>query len=94
MLRDKLTSHLAGCIIDAISKTGMKSCICDESRINRKYMQRKYFRLLRFHILVRLIYNLALQSDQKDFEQLGKRLFSDIWEFADTHQYDFNDEEF
>ena len=94
MLRDKLTSHLAGSILKAIKDTGLKSHICDESRINRKYMQRKSFRLLRFHILVRLIYNLALQSDQETFEKLGNRLFTDIWQYADTHQYDFNDEEF
>lgn len=94
MLRDKLTSYLSGRILDVIRRSGMKSHICDESRINRKYMQRKYFRLLRFHILVRLLYNTALLSDQKTFEQLGASLFSDIWQYADTHEYEFNDEEF
>jgi len=67
MLRDKLTSYLAGCILDAIKKTGAKSHICDESRINRKYMQKRFFRMLRFYILVRVLYNLALQSEQKTF---------------------------
>lgn len=94
MLRDKLTSYLAGCILNAIKETGAKSHLCDESRINRKYMQREHFKKLRFYILVRVLYNLALLSDQKTFEQLGSRIFADIWQYAETHGYDFNDEKF
>jgi len=44
--------------------------------------------------VVRVLYNLALLSDQKTFEKLGARVFAEIWQYAETHGYDFNDEEF
>ena len=94
MLRDKLTSLLAGRIIDVIKETGKKSYISDESRINRKYYQRKHFRMLRFHILVRVLYNLSMWMDRDDFRELGASLFDRIWLYQDENGWDFNDEEF
>ena len=94
MLKSQLTSKLAGILIDTINKTGKKSHISDESRINRKYLTRSFFRLLRFHILVRLLYNTAMWTDRKDFAAIGAKLFDEIWLLADKHGYDFNDEPF
>jgi hypothetical protein len=55
MLKDQLTSSCAGIILDEVRKEGRLTFVSDECGINRKYFNRKMFRLLRFHRLVRLL---------------------------------------
>jgi hypothetical protein len=92
MLKDQLTSSCAGIILDEVRKEGRLTFVSDECGINRKYFNRKMFRLLRFHRLVRLLYSLSSWCNREDFERLGAQLFGHIWDFCRTYDDDFYNE--
>ena len=81
MLKQKLTSECAGIILSEVRKEHRLTSISDESGINRKYFTRRYFQLLRFHRLIRLLYTLSSWKTREDFEALGAKLFGAIWDF-------------
>lgn len=80
-LRDYLTSQCAGIILGEVRKGHRLTSISDESGINRKYFNRRMFRLLRFHRLVRLLYVLSSWKTRDEFAALGAKLFAAIWDF-------------
>lgn len=81
MLKDQLTSLCAGIILGEVRRDHRLTIISDECGINRKYFTRKYFRLLRFHRQIRLLYALSSWKTREDFEALGAKLFRAIWDF-------------
>ena len=86
MIKNQLTSLCAGILLSEVRVKGHLTYISEESGINRKNMNRKNFRLLRFHRLVRLLYTTASWTDRERFRELGARMFETIWDF--NQEYD------
>lgn len=88
-LKETLVSECSGIILSVVRMKGRLTWISDECTINRKFLNRRNLRLLRFHQLVRLLYATSSWMIKEDFEQLGARLFRTIWEFNDKHDARF-----
>lgn len=92
MLKERLASTCAGIILNEIRTSGRLTMISDECGINRKFFNRKGFRLLRFHRLVNLLYSLSSWQSREDFTHLGSRLFGAIWDFCSLYDDEYFDE--
>lgn len=92
MLKERLASLCAGIILNEVRKESRLSLISDECGINRKYFNRKSFRLLRFHRVVNLLYSLSSWNRREDFERLGSQLFGKIWDFCNMYDEEYYDE--
>ena len=79
-LKEELTSLCAGIILSQVKVRGRQTFISEDSGINRKYFNRRQFRLLRFHRLVRLLYCVSGWTSRKEFGELGRHLFECIWD--------------
>ena len=89
MLKERLASTCAGIILNEIRTSGRLTMISDECGINRKFFNRKGFRLLRFHRLVNLLYSLSSWQSREDFTHLGSRLFGAIWDFCSLYDDEY-----
>lgn len=85
-VKDKLVSKCSGIILSVVRVKGRVTWISDECGINRKFLNRRNLRLLRFHQLVRLLYSTSSWMSREKFEQLGARLFAAIWDY--NNRYD------
>ena len=92
MLKERLASMCAGMILDEVRNGGHLSMISDECGINRKYFNRKMFRLLRFHRVVNMLYSLSSWTSREDFAHLGSRIFGAIWDFCSMYDDEYYDE--
>jgi hypothetical protein len=92
MLKERLASICAGSILNEIRTSGRLTMISDECGINRKFFNRKAFRLLRFHRLVNLLYSLSSWQTREEFIRLGSRLFEAIWDFCSLYDDEYYDE--
>ena len=77
---EKLTSECTGIILSVVRVKGRLWYISDVSGINRKYLNKKMFRSLRFYRLVKLLFWTSEWMDKKRFVALGTELFEKIWE--------------
>ena len=84
---EKLTSECTGIILSVVRVKGRLWYISDVSGINRKYLNKKMFRSLRFYRLVKLLFWTSEWMDKKQFVALGTKLFEKIWE-ACNKDYD------
>ena len=62
----------AGIILSQVKVRGRQTFISEDSGINRKYFNRRQFRLLRFHRLIRLLYCVSGWTSRKEFGELGR----------------------
>ena len=85
-LKDELTSLCTGIILSQVRVKGRETYISDESGINRKYLNRRNFRLLRFHRLIRLLYSTANWTSRSEFVEIGKEMFEAIWDKNDERE--------
>lgn len=85
-LKDELTSLCTGIILSQVRVKGRETYISDESGINRKYLNRRNFRLLRFHRLIRLLYSTANWTSRSEFVEIGKEMFEAIWDKNDENE--------
>jgi hypothetical protein len=92
MLKERLASTCAGIILNEVRTSGRLTMISDECGINRKFFNRKAFRLLRFHRLVNLLYSLSSWQTREEFIRLGSRLFEAIWDFCSLYDDEYFDE--
>ena len=79
-LKEELTSLCAGIILSQVKVRGRQTFISEDSGINRKYFNRRQFRLLRFHRLIRLLYSTANWTSRSEFVEIGKEMFEAIWD--------------
>ena len=83
-IKEMLTSKCAGIILSQVKVKGRTTIISDECGVNRKYLNRKMLRMLRFYRIIGLLYCTASWMSRKEFMDLGAELFGEI--------YDTNDE--
>ena len=81
-----LTSKCASIILREVKVKGRTTIISDECGINRKYLNRKMLRMLRFHRMVGLLYCTASWMNRKDFVNLGAELFGEIYDTNDQYE--------
>ncbi len=79
-VKEKLTSECSGIILEEVRVKGRTTLISDESGINRKYLNRKMFRRLRFFRVIGLLYCTASWMSRRDFVNMGARLFETIYD--------------
>ena len=91
-LKEKLSSECIGIILDAVKEKCRKTILSDECGINRKYFNRKMFRLLRFHRVVNLLYSMSSWMSREEFVEVGKQLFGKIWDFCSKYDDEYYDE--
>ena len=80
MSRKELLSLCTGMILDEVRRDHHVTMITDECGINRGWMNKKKFTLLRFHQLVRLLSATSSWTTRERFAALGARLFGAIWD--------------
>ena len=80
MSRKGLLSLCTGFLLDEVRRDHHVTMITDECGINRKYINKKNFPLLRFHQLVRLLSATSSWTTRERFSDLGARLFGTIWD--------------
>ena len=91
-LKEKLSSECIGIILDAVKEKCRKTILGDECGINRKYFNRKMFRLLRFHRVVNLLYSMSSWMSREEFVEVGEQLFGKIWDFCNEHDDEYFNE--
>ena len=84
---EKLTSECTGIILSVVRVKGRLWYISDVSGINRKYLNKKMFRSLRFYRVLKLLFWTAEWMDKKQFVALGTELFEKIWEASNKDYY-------
>ena len=84
-IKEMLTSKCAGIILREVKVKGRTTMISDECGINRKYLNRRMLRMLRFHRIIGLLYCTASWMDRKQFISLGAELFGEIYDTNDDN---------
>lgn len=84
-IKEMLTSNCAGIILRKVKVKGRTTMISDECGINRKYLNRKMLRMLRFHHIIGLLYCTASWMSRKQFVSLGSELFGEIYDTNDDN---------
>ena len=85
-IKEMLTSECAGTILREVKVKGRTTIISDECGINRKYLNRKMFRLLRFHRMVGLLYCTASWMTREEFVKLGAEMFGQIYDTNEQYE--------
>ena len=85
LLKDVLTNQCARVILDEVRQPNLLTWISEESTINRKFLNLRNFRLLRFHQLVRLLFVTASWKNRDEFAVMGKTVFGIIWDMNNNH---------
>ena len=85
---EKLTSECTGIILSVVRVKGRLWYISDVSGINRKYLNKKMFRSLRFYRVLKLLFWTSEWMDKKQFVALGTKLFEKIWEACNKNYKD------
>ena len=84
-LKEFLTNQCAKVILDEVRQPNLLTWISEESAINRKFLNLRKFRLLRFHQLVRLLFVTASWKNRKEFVAMGEAIFGLIWDLNSKH---------
>jgi hypothetical protein len=91
-IKDLLTNRCARVILDEVRLPNLLTWISEESVINRKFLNLKRFRLLRFHQLVRLLFVTASWKNRKEFVAMGAAIFGIIWDMNSQYAEELNEE--
>ena len=93
MLKDELTSNVAGIILHHVKETkGRLTEISDLCGINRKEFNRRGLAKMKLHRLLRLVYALTLVLSYRQFDAMWQEILDEIRKFSDDYDYTLLDE--
>ena len=93
MLKDELTSNVAGIILHHVKETkGRLTEISDLCGINRKEFNVRGFASLKLHRLLRVIYALYLELPYAEFVKMTDEIRETIIEYGEDYDYTLLDE--
>ncbi len=95
LLREKLTSDVAGLLLDSIRDKGLTTAVSEGAGINRKYFNRRGLSKLTMPRLLRLLVALCFHQtrrSEKVFWAMWWKIGTIIIQMSDDHFYDMCDE--
>ena len=93
MLRDELTSDVAGIILEYLrSVKGRLTEVSNLSGINRRELNRKGLSKMRMNRLMRLVYTMTLVMPPKASDAMWQKIFEKVREYADYYDFILLDE--
>lgn len=93
MLRDQLTSKIAGIILQHVrTPKGRLTEISDMCRINRKEFTVRGLSKMRLHRLLRIIYALHLEASYVENKRMAEEIYDTIQDYSDEYDYTLLDE--
>lgn len=93
MLRDELTSDVAGIILEYLrSVKGRLTEVSNLSGINRREINRKGLAKMRMSRLMRLVYTMQLVMPPYKSEAMWQKIIEKVREYADYYDYILLDE--
>ena len=93
MLRDELTSDVAGIILESLrSVKGRMTEVSNLSGINRREINRKGLAKMRMSRLMRLVYTMQLVMPPYKSEAMWQKIIEKVREYADYYDYILLDE--
>ena len=93
MLRDELTSDVAGIILESLrSVKGRMTEVSNLSGINRRELNRKGLSKMRMNRLMRLVYTMQLVMPPKASDAMWQKIHDKVREYADYYDYILLDE--
>ena len=93
MLRDELTSDVAGIILEYLrSVKGRLTEVSNLSGINRREINRKGLAKMRMSRLMRLVYTMQLVMPPYKSEAMWQKIIKKVREYADYYDYILLDE--
>lgn len=93
MLRDELTSDVAGIILECLR--GVKGRVTEVSNlsgINRREINRKGLAKMRMNRLMRLVYAMVLVMPPKKSDAMWQQILEKVREYSDYYDYILLDE--
>lgn len=93
MLKDQMTSRLAGIILQHVrNPKGRLTEISDLSRINRREFTTRGLSKMKLHRLARIIYALAVTLRYEEYRQMMRDLDETFESYSDRYDYLLLDE--
>ena len=93
MLRDDLTSDVAGIILENLrSVKGRLTEVSNLSGINRRELNRKGLAKMRMNRLMRLVYTMQLVMPPYKSDAMWQKIIEKVREYADYYDYILLDE--
>ena len=93
MLRDELTSDVAGIILENLrSVKGRLTEVSNLSGINRRELNRKGLAKMRMNRLMRLVYAMLLIMPSKKSDAMWQKILEKVREYANYYDYILLDE--
>ena len=93
MLRDELTSDVAGVILESLrSVKGRMTEVSNLSGINRRELNRKGLSKMRMNRLMRLVYAMLLIMPSKKSDAMWQKILEKVREYANYYDYILLDE--
>jgi hypothetical protein len=93
MLRDELTSDVAGIILENLrSVKGRLTEVSNLSGINRRELNRKGLAKMRMNRLMRLVYAMLLIMPPKKSDAMWQKILEKVREYANYYDYILLDE--
>lgn len=93
MLRDELTSDVAGIILEYLrSVKGRLTEVSNLSGINRREINRKGLAKMRMNRLMRLVYTMQLVMPPKVSDAMWQKIIEKVREYADYYDFILLDE--
>ena len=93
MLRDELTSDVAGIILEYLrSVKGRLTEVSNLSGINRREINRKGLAKMRMSRLMRLVYTMQLVMPPYKSEAMWQKIIEKVREYADYYDFILLDE--
>ena len=93
MLRDELTSDVAGIILENLrSVKGRLTEVSNLSGINRRELNRKGLSKMRMNRLMRLVYAMLLIMPPKKSDAMWQKILEKVREYANYYDYILLDE--
>jgi acyl-[acyl carrier protein]--UDP-N-acetylglucosamine O-acyltransferase len=93
MLRDELTSDVAGIILESLRSVKVRMTeVSNLSGINRRELNRKGLSKMRMNRLMRLVYTMTLVMPPKASDAMWKKIIEKVREYADYYDFILLDE--
>jgi len=93
MLKDQLTSEVAGIILDRVRESkGRVTEISDLCRINRRELNVRGLSRMKLHRLLRIVYSLAVIMRYEEYRAMMEQISRTIENFSDNYDYLLLDE--
>jgi len=93
MLRDQLTSEVAGIILCYVrERKGRLTEMSNECRINRREFNVHGLAMMKLHRLLRIIYDLCMILPPSEFKGMVDKIRETIIEYSENYDYRLLDE--